>query len=68
MEHPSILEWYTKYVRALKFTNHALFDFIVSDGDGRKLYENKFNPYVNSAITAFYHYSNTTDIFFRSDH
>jgi hypothetical protein len=63
IEHPAILEWCTTYIRELKLTGHASFDFIVSDDDG-KAYGIECNPRVHSAITAFYNHPNAADAYF----
>jgi hypothetical protein len=64
VDHPEILQWCTKYVRELKLTGHASFDFIVSDDDG-KPYGIECNPRVHSAITVFYNHPNAADAYFR---
>jgi hypothetical protein len=66
VEHPEIFQWCTTYIRQLKLTGHASFDFIVSNDDG-KPYGIECNPRVHSAITAFYNHPNIADAYFRSD-
>ena len=60
---PDILEWCTHYIREVKLTGHISFDFIVNDTD-EKPYAIGCNPYVNSAITAFYNHPNIVDAYF----
>ncbi|CAF1309180.1 unnamed protein product [Adineta ricciae] len=66
IDHPAILQWSTTYVRELKLTGHASFDFIVSHDDG-KAYGIECNPRVHSAITAFYNHPRIADAYFPSD-
>lgn len=64
VEHPQIFDWCQKYVRALKLTGHASFDFIVCDDDG-KPYGIECNPRIHSAITAFYNHPDVASGYFR---
>lgn len=63
VDHPAIFDWCSKYVRALKLTGHASFDFIVGHDDG-KAYGIECNPRVHSAITAFYNHPRIADAYF----
>ncbi|UJR33410.1 hypothetical protein I4U23_020855 [Adineta vaga] len=67
IDHPSIEQWCRKYVREMKLTGHASFDFIVSSDDG-KAYGIECNPRVHSAITAFYNHPNLADAYLPSLH
>lgn len=64
VNHQQILNWCKKYIRSMKITGHASFDFIVSQDDG-KAYAIECNPRMHSAITSFYNHPNIADAYFR---
>ncbi len=54
VDHPQILEWVQHFVKELKLTGQASFDFIQAE-DGT-VYAIECNPRTHSAITMFYNH------------
>ena len=54
IEHPAILDWVTRFVKALNLTGQVSFDFMQAE-DGA-IYAIECNPRTHSAITMFYNH------------
>ena len=61
VDKPEILRWVSQFVRALRLTGQASFDFIQT-GDGT-VYAIECNPRTHSAITMFYNHPGVADAY-----
>ncbi|HEY9694476.1 MAG TPA: ATP-grasp domain-containing protein [Oculatellaceae cyanobacterium] len=61
VDQPEILQWISHFVKELKLTGQASFDFI--QGDDGNIYAIECNPRTHSAITMFYNHPGVADAY-----
>ncbi|MEP0909997.1 hypothetical protein NDI45_03565 [Leptolyngbya sp. GB1-A1] len=61
VDHPKILEWVTRFVKAYQLTGQISFDFI--EAQNGTVYAIECNPRTHSAITLFYNHPGVADAY-----